>query len=141
VLTFLVSVGFLLGTLFRNTLLAIVVLVFLWFPVNLVLNAFSLEEFSPISLTQSLPTLLRQPWNETEVEKPAPEMDAALRDALGFFSSLSGNTSPAPKPEGQSFFDRGDYKDFSLRRVLLGYGIPTLVSIALATLCFCLRDV
>lgn len=140
VLTFLVSVGFLLGTLFRNTLLAIVVLAFLWFPVNFVLNAFSLEEFSPISLTQALPTLLRQPWSETDVEEPDPEMDAALRDALSFFSSLGGNSSPEPEQE-PNFFESGDYEDFSLRRVLLGYGIPTLVSIVLATLCFCLRDV
>ena len=139
VLAFLVSVGFLLGTLFRNTLLAIVVLVFLWFPVNIVLNAFSLEEFSPISLTQALPTLLRQPWNETEVEEPDADMDAALRDALGFFSSLGGNSTPEPEERG--FFEQGDYEDFSLRRVLMGYGIPTLISIALATLCFCLRDV
>ncbi|MDA1052853.1 MAG: hypothetical protein O3C40_20565 [Planctomycetota bacterium] len=141
VLTFLVSVGFLLGTLFRNTLLAIVVLVFLWFPVNLVLNVFSLEEFSPISLTQALPTLLRQPWDETEVAEPEPDVDAAFRDALSFFSSLGGNSNPEPKPEERSFFERGDYEDFSLRRVLLGYGIPTIVSVALATLCFCLRDV
>jgi ABC-type transport system involved in multi-copper enzyme maturation permease subunit len=141
VLTFLVSVGFLLGTLLRNTLLAIVVLVFLWFPVNFVLNVFSLEEFSPISLTQALPTLLRQPWDETEEEEPEPTMDEALRDAMGFFSSLGGNSTPQPQPEEQSFFDRGNYEDFSLRRVFLGYGIPTLVSIALATLCFCLRDV
>ena len=62
VLMFLVSVGFLLGTLLRNAWLAVVVLVFIWFPVNLVLNTFSLEEFSPISLTQALPTLLREPW-------------------------------------------------------------------------------
>lgn len=142
VLTLLVSVGFLLGTLFRNTLLAIVVLVFLWFPVNLVLNVFSLEEFSPISLTQALPTLLRQPWQETEAETPEPDLDATFRDALNFFSSLGGDSSPEPSPEERgSFFERGDYQDFSLSRVILGYGIPTLVSIALATFCFCLRDV
>lgn len=142
VLTLLVSVGFLLGTLFRNTLLAIVVLVFLWFPVNLVLNAFSLEEFSPISLTQALPTLLRQPWQEAEAEPPEPDLDATFRDALNFFSSLGGGSSSEPKPEERgSFFERGDYEDFSLFRVILGYGIPTLVSIALATFCFCLRDV
>nr|MBC8351888.1 ABC transporter permease [Planctomycetota bacterium] len=139
VLTFLVSVGFLLGTLFRNTLLAIVVLVFLWFPVNIVLNVFSLEEFSPISLTQALPTLLRQPWDETAVEESDPEMDAALRDALSFFSSLGGDSNP--EPEERSFFEQGDYEDFSLRRVLLGYGTLTLASLALATLCFCSRDV
>jgi ABC-type transport system involved in multi-copper enzyme maturation permease subunit len=139
VLTFIVSVGFLLGTLFRNSLLAIVVLVFVWFPVNLILNTFSLEEFSPISLTQALPTLLRQPWSEADAEEPDPELDVAFRDALAFFGTLAGNAPAEPKPE--NFFERTNYEDFSLQRVLLGYGIPTLAAILLATVCFCLRDV
>jgi len=139
VLTFLVSIGFLLGTLFRNTLLAIVVLVFLWFPVNFVLNTFSLEEFSPISLTQALPTLLRRPWNGDQVQEPEPDVDAALREAISFFGSLGGDSRPEPQERG--FFETDAYEDFSLRRVLLGYGIPTLVAIVLATVCFCYRDV
>ena len=141
VLTFLVSVGFLLGTLLRNSLLAIVVLVFVWFPVNLVLNTFSLEEFSPISLTQALPTLLRQPWREADAEEPAPDMDAALRDAIAFFGSLTGGGAAAAEPKPEGCFERENYHDFSLQRVLLGYGIPTLVAIMLATVSFCLRDV
>jgi hypothetical protein len=90
VLTFLVSIGFFLGTLLRNTLL---VLVFLWFPVNLLFNMFSLEELSPISLTQALPTLLRQPWREVERDEPAPDMDMAFRDAVRFFSTLGGGST------------------------------------------------
>jgi ABC-type transport system involved in multi-copper enzyme maturation permease subunit len=139
VLAFLVSVGFLLGTLFRNTLLAIIVLVFVWLPVNLILNTFSLEEFSPISLTQALPTLLRQPWRDVEAEEPAADVDTALQDAIKFFGSFGGSSPPEPTEQG--FFDRSDYEDFSLRRVLLGYGIPTIASLLLAALCFCMRDV
>ncbi len=139
VLTFLVSVGFLLGTTFRNTLLALVVLVFIWFPVNAVLNTFSLEEFSPISLTQALPTLLRQPWQEKEAAEPAPELDTAFQDAIAFFGALGGS-QPASPEQNQGFFEQGDYEDFSLGRVLLGYGIPALVSVLLASIIFNLRD-
>lgn len=139
VLTFLVSVGFLLGTLLRNGLLSIVILVFLWFPVNLILSTFSLEEFSPISLTQALPTLLHQTWSDEELAEPDPEMDEAFRDAMEFFGSLGGG-STRPQQE-QGFFEQADYDDFSLQRVLLGYGIPTLASILLATICFCYRDI
>jgi len=140
VLIFLVSVGFLLGTMLRNTLLALVVLVFIWFPVNAVLNTFSLEEYSPISLTQALPTLLRQPWREVDEAEPAPELDTAFQDALKFFGALGGG-SQATAPEERSFFEQGDYEDFSLRRVAMGYGIPAFVSVLLATVIFSYRDV
>ena len=40
VLTFLVTLSFLAGTLLRKSLLAAVVLIFLWFPINLVLHTF-----------------------------------------------------------------------------------------------------
>lgn len=143
VLTFLVSLGFLLGTLLRKTLLAVVLLVFIWLPINLVLNIFSLEEFSPISLNQAVPTLLRQPWRKAEADlqntASDEELQALARQTAHFLSVLSGvpqkvaNRTPA-------FFDRDEFDDFSLARVILGYGIPTLVAITLATLCFCLRD-
>ena len=71
VLTFLVTLAFFAGTLLRNALLAAVVLVFVWFPVNLVLHTFSLEEFSPISLSQALPTLLRTSWSRGEAAAEA----------------------------------------------------------------------
>ena len=141
VLTFLVSLGFLLATLLRNQLLALVVLVFLWFPVNQVLHTFSLEELSPISLTQALPTLLRQPWNDT-ADAPAQtplDFSALPADGSGVLGFLWPN-SPAPASR-DSFFDRADaFDDFSLTSVVLGYGVPTLLAISLATLCFCRRD-
>ena len=139
VLIFLVSVGFLLGTLLRKSLLAVVVMVFIWFPVNMVLSTFSLEEFSPISLTQALPTLLRQPWREVEEAEPEPELATAFQDAIKIFGSFGGAQASA-EPEQPSFFEQ-DYEDFSLQRVLLGYGIPTLLSIVLATVVFSYRDV
>ena len=66
-------------------------------------------------------------------------MDEAFRDALQFFGSLGGSSNTGQEERG--FFEAADYEDFSLRRVLMGYGIPTIVSILLATLCFCYRDV
>ena len=35
---------------------------------------------------------------------------------------------------------RGDYEDFSLLRVVTGYGLPTLAAVGFATLVFCRRD-
>ena len=58
VLTFLTSLAFLAGTLLRRPLLALVVLVFLWYPVGLILSVFSLEEFSPLSLNRAISTQL-----------------------------------------------------------------------------------
>ena len=137
VLTFQVSLGFLLGTLLRNTLFAAMVLIFIWIPINLVLATFELEEFSPISLNQALPTLLRQTWQETD-EAPNVDLGAEYAAMAQSFSSIFlGGTQPPPKPEP------GFYKEFqnvSLLRLLLGYGIPTLLSIALATFCFAIRD-
>ena len=143
VLTLQVSLGFLFGTILRNALFAVVVLVFLWFPINLVLNMFSLEAFSPISLNQAIPTLLRQPWREAESASQDintdEEMEALARQAALFLSGLSGNPAPPRRPEPE-FFNRDHFQDFSLPWVVLGYGIPTLAAIALATLCFCRRD-
>ena len=138
VLTFLVSMGFLLGTLLRNQLLAIVVLAFLWFPVNLILSTFSLEELSPISLNQALPTLLRQPWTEKVVESKEANIQEVARDAAAKLSLLFDGPKKPAEPPG--FFEREGFEDFSLRRVALGYGIPTLIAVILAMIIFCLRD-
>jgi hypothetical protein len=143
VLTFLVTLAFFVGTLLRNALLATVLLVFVWFPVNLMLNTFSLEEFSPISLCQALPTLLRTTWSaddSTTESGPNPQDIAALmRQTNRFLSVLSGSATPESEPKG-SFFERGSYEDFSVLRVLLGYGLPTLVAFGLSVLFFCWRD-
>ena len=144
VMTFQVSIAFLLGTVLRRPILAIVLLLFLWYPVNSVLHAFRLEQFSPISLSQATPTLLRQPWR-AEDQKPPVEMDdeemaALARQAAQFINVLSGSEAAQTAESNQPFFERKEFEDFSLTRVVLGYGIPTLLSISLATLFFCRRD-
>ncbi len=140
VLAFQVSLGFLLGTLLRSTLFAAMVLIFIWFPINMVLTTFELYQFSPISLNQALPTVLKQTWRETEEEE--------IETGIGFgdfvsnplsFGGIFVNPSPPPKPE-QEFYGRESFEEVSLFQVLLGYGIPTLLCIALATFCFARRD-
>ncbi len=145
VLTFLVSLGFLAGTLVRRPLVAAVLLLFVWFPINIVLDTFSLEEFSPISLNRAVPTLLLTPWRVAEGDTAEPvsqeDMEDMVRQAAQFMSALSGGAQPPPRAErSPDFFERGTYEDFSLLRVLLGYGFPTLAAIGLATLCFSWRD-
>jgi ABC-type transport system involved in multi-copper enzyme maturation permease subunit len=146
VLTFLVSLGFLAGTLVRRPLVAAVLLLFVWFPINIVLDTFSLEEFSPISLNRAVPTLLMTPWRAAEgdaVDAVSQEdMEDMVQQVAQFMNALSGGAQPPP-PRAQDspdFFERGTYEDFSLWRVLLGYGFPTLAAIGLATLCFSWRD-
>ena len=45
-----------------------------------------------------------------------------------------------PEPKEEKFFGSGHFKEFSLWRVTLGYSIPTILAIALATFVFCRRD-
>jgi ABC-type transport system involved in multi-copper enzyme maturation permease subunit len=142
VLTFLVSLGFLMGTLLRKPLLAVVVLIFIWYPISLILSVFSLEEFSPISLVQALPTQLRQPWREAEGDSKVDTIEEdmnAFSSLSNFFSVLSG-TEPKPKAANPEFFESKEFEDFSLGWVILGYGLPTLVAVILATLSFYWRD-
>ena len=140
VLTFLVSLGFLMGTLLRKPLLAVVVLIFVWYPISLILSVFSLEEFSPISLNQALCTQLRQPWRQVEgdlkVNINKGDKDAVPSQFSQILSVLSG-AKPKPKPE---FFESKKFANFSLLRVTLGYGLPTLMAVILATLSFYWRD-
>ncbi len=138
VLTLIVSLGFLAGTLLRKPLLAVVVLVFVWYPVNLVLSVFSLEEFSPISLSRALPVQL-----QVEPSATNPDPDGAVNfegvEAAADMPSDSGNTFPTPKP-GNAYFETDKFEDFSLLRVILGYALPSLAVVALSVSCFYWRD-
>ena len=144
VLTFLVTLSFLAGTALRRPLVAAVVMIVLWFPIYAILHTFSLEEFSPISLTQALPTLLRTPWQQgqedTDNEQMSADAEALMREGQAFLSALTGGAAPAAKQKKEDFFSRGDYQDFSLTRVGLGYGIPTLLALLLSGVLFCWRD-
>lgn len=143
VLTFLVSLGFLTGTLLRKPLLAAVVLVFIWYPIGLILNVFSLEELSPISLSRAMSTQLRQSLREADAG-PQGSADAEQTDAftrqVDHFLSVFSSPQPQPTATRPEFFEGGGFNDFSLLRVILGYGLPTLMAVALATLFFHLRD-
>jgi len=144
VLTLQVSLAFLMGTLLRKTLLAVVVLLFLWYPVNVMLHAFRLEAFSPISLNQALPTLLCQPWRQSDSVAAAQDvkLDAAQfqRAVASLPSMLLGGGVPEAPPQKAGFFEQNPFHEFSLLKVLLGYGIPTLAAIGLAMLSFWRRD-
>ena len=82
--------------------------------------------------------------NETDEEETATgEISDEDYERLGnqFAAFLSGGSiQEAPKPEETAYFGSDQFEDFSLPRVLLGYGIPTLLSIALALFCFQVRD-
>jgi ABC-type transport system involved in multi-copper enzyme maturation permease subunit len=143
VLTFLVSLGFLTGTLLRKPLLAVVVLIFIWYPIGLILSIFSLEEFSPISLNRAISTQLRRSWRETdaEVKDKADIQDTEVfsDQVSNFFSVLSG-VQPKQKASKPDFFEGEKFDDLSLFRVTLGYGLPTIAAVILASLCFYWRD-
>lgn len=148
VLTFQVSLAFLMGTLLRKPILTIIVLSVLWYSVSGILHAFQLKEFSPISLSQAIPTVLHRPWREAEADAATPsrsreaDAEAVARQWANFRNTLSGVPQQRSEPEKKGFFEDKDkvYIDFSLRRVVLGYGIPTLVAVGLATFWFCRRD-
>ncbi|NQV34412.1 MAG: ABC transporter permease [Phycisphaeraceae bacterium] len=140
VLTLVVSLGFLAGTLLQKPLLAAVVLIFVWYPVNLVLSTFALEEFSPISLNQASTTQLRSQWLQDPADgtgTSAAEARTMAAQADKFLSLLSGAAIQTKKPE---FFEPGKFDDFSLARVMLSYGLATLAALGLSVLCFCRRD-
>jgi ABC-type transport system involved in multi-copper enzyme maturation permease subunit len=144
VLTFLVSLGFLAGTLLRKPLLAVVVLIFIWYPIGLILSVFSLEELSPISLNRAISTQLRRSWCQTDAEAKdkanVQDADVFTDQVSNFFNVLSG-VQPKPKASKPDFFEGEKFDDFSLFRVILGYGLPTIVSVIMASLCFYWRDI
>ncbi len=140
VMTFLVSIGFFAGTAFRSSMFAAAALILIWMPVNIVLHTFSLEEFSPISLNQSLPTLLRTPWNEDETSTAVRIAGGEdLQAAADFFSAMTGGRPASTKREPE-FYQQGNYEDFSLARVFMGYGFPTLAALVCTTALFYRHD-
>jgi hypothetical protein len=156
VLTFFVSLGFMTGTVLRGPLLAAVILVFVWLLGSSILFNFSLEEFSTISLNQALPKLLQTPWHDSETAteedevndqdpKAAAPLESGVADGVSkedlenLQKWLDWRPSP-PKPKPGGFFEKGDYQDFSLARVVSAYGLSALAAIGFASLCFYWRD-
>ncbi len=140
VLTLQVSLAFLLGTLLRRQMVAVALLAIGWLVSATVLGTFKLEEFSPISLSQAMPALLSQPWSEQDDALEAIEVENVGEMVQSAVGGLFGFGAPPPPPKNDKYFDREAFEDISLWRVSLGYGIPTLLAIGLATLVFCRRD-
>jgi len=144
VLVFQLSLGFLMGTLLRKSLLAVVILIFIWFPINFLLNLFSLEEFSPISLNQALTVQLRQSWhtspNDSANHTTTKNLPVSTRQESSLPDSSKGQEREN-KTDEPGFFERRDFDDFSLGRVMAGYGLLTIFAVTLALVCFWRRDV
>ena len=138
VLTLQVSLAFLLGTMLRRQMVAVALLAMGWLVSAAVLGTFQLEEFSPISLSQAMPALLTQPWGDQE-ETPEAIDANEFSEIFKPMGNLMGFGAPPPK-SNDKFFKSEDFKDVSLWRVTLGYGLPTLLAIGLATVIFCRRD-
>jgi ABC-2 type transport system permease protein len=138
VLTLQVSLAFLLGTLLRRQMVAVAMLAFGWIVSMGLFGTFQLEEISPLSLSQAMPSLLRQSWSEEDESQETIEANefSAIFKPVG---NMMGFGSPPPKRDGQ-FFESQDFEDVSLWRVSLGYGLPTILAIGLATVIFCRRD-
>ena len=141
VLTFQVSLAFLVGTVLRRPLLAIVVLLFVWYPVNGLLSTFNLQSLSPIVLNKAIPTLAQQTWRKSD-RVAVTTIDLGLLSLVpsgDSFANAFGPREGGQKPAKSEFFGQ-KFDDFSLLRVLLGYGLPTLAAVGLATLSFSMRD-
>lgn len=141
VLAFQVSLSLLVGTLVRRPLLALLILLFIWFPVNVILHTFDLEEFSPISLSKALPTLARQPWRSGDGTVGSSDLDLeTMARETSQFLSVFGGEPEKPVDRKPTFFERTRHDEFSLLRVILGYGVPTLIAVGLATFYFSWKD-
>jgi hypothetical protein len=143
VLALQVSLAFLTGIVLRRSLLAVVVLLCVWYPVNMIFNNFQLESISPITLSRAIPTLLRQPWSgEAAPTFSLSASEEAIRAVGSLFSGMVPGSEAPPRPRERRvdhYFGQ-TFDDFSLLRVLLGYGLPTLAALGLATLWFSVRD-
>lgn len=140
---FLVTLGFLVGTLLRRPLLAAVVLMFTWMPVNWVLSTFDLEQFSPWTMYQAVPSLLRTSWSTAERDED--QASTQLTDdaeALAKFISVLTGQSPAPARQARqdSFFEPREFPHLSVPRILAGYGVPTLAALLISLVVFHRRD-
>jgi hypothetical protein len=142
--TFLVTLGFLTGTLLRRPMLAAVLLVFIWLPVNLVLSTFELEEFSPLTMYQAVPSLLRTPWSVSEdnqaSRQTAEDAEALAAQAAQFMRLLSGQSMAPPRPKQAGFFEPRVFENLSVPRILAGYGLPALGALLLSLAVFNRRD-
>ena len=88
---------------------------------NGILDAFSLESFSPVTLNRALPYLLRQPWRpEAGSREGVEDLATFFRGVENLGDVFGAPAQPPPPPPRHEKFFRGDFHDFSLLRVILG---------------------
>lgn len=141
VLLGVLSLGFLMGVLLKNAWLALLVVLFIWYPINVVLTTFRLAEISPISLNQAMPTLLRKTWKEVPEKSAVNPLDALIlqKQADQFLQALTGR--PSRQPRNPDFFDHDiEYQNVRPWRIALCYSLPMVAFFGLAYLCFWWRD-
>lgn len=141
VLLGLLSLGFFVGVILRNSWLALLVVLFVWYPINLLFTTFRLEELSPVSLNQALPTLMRKTWETANAINEIRPRDLIVlqKQADQFIQSLTGRQRrSAREPD---FFEHDiEYQDIRPWRVTLSYAVPIAVFLGLSYLCFYFRD-
>lgn len=140
VLWSILSLGFLLGVLFRNGWIAVLLAFFLWYPINGILSTFRLAELSPISLNQGTPVVLRKHWFVPAEGKPEVVDFAALQRQFSEFMSTVMGAPPSPRRPQGFFEDLEDYESIRPWRVALSYSIPGVLCVAGAYLIFYWRD-
>jgi len=142
VLWSILSLGFLLGVLFRSGWIAVLLALFVWYPINGLLATFQLEEVSPISLNQGIPVILRQHWfleePKTETQK-LPDFLALQKQFEEFMRSFTGTPEPPRRHRG-FFEDLESYQDISPVRVFLSYGLTLVALVFGGYLLFYWRD-
>jgi hypothetical protein len=125
-------------------MLAAVALVFIWLPVNLVLSTFELEQFSPLTMYQAVPSLLRTPWSVSQENQASSQTveDAEALEAQAdqFMRLLSGQSPAPPRPKQGGFFEPRVFENLSVPRILAGYGLPALGALLLSLVVFNRRD-
>jgi hypothetical protein len=88
-------------------------------------------------------TQLRQPWRaagaSSKGKASAQDIEALARQ-MDHFLSVFSNGQSRPAAAKPDFFESGRFGDFSLLRVVLGYGVLTLLAVALALVFFQRRD-
>lgn len=139
VLLGLLSLGFLLGILLRNGWIALILAFFVWYPINVLLATFRVEEFSPISLNQAAPVVLRKSWFLPGERKEQVNLAALQEQFSEFMRNLMG--PPQPQRRERGFFSTvNQYEDIQPARVGLSYGLVTILLTAGAYAIFYWRD-
>ena len=96
-----------------------------------------------MSLSRAVSTQLRQSWRQSDDEAKAAGTMQDMQQFSEQFGNLLSRLSGAParpKSTKADFFETKKFEDFSLFRVTLGYGLPTLAAVILAMMCFYWRD-